>query len=70
VNNFLFMGGTYTQFELRQIMDGYFFSSVDNLTGTRYFTTAIIQTSEYVFILLLFFARVDFVILTMTCSDC
>jgi hypothetical protein len=70
VNNFLFVGGTYTQSESRRIMDGYFFSSVDNLTGIRYFTTAIIQTSENVFILLLFFARVHFVILTMTCSDC
>jgi hypothetical protein len=43
--------------------DGYFFPSVGNPTGTRYFTSTIILDCEQV-------KYVYFVILIMTCSDC
>jgi hypothetical protein len=41
-DDFVPTGGTCTRPELRRVRDGYFFPPVGNLTGTRYFTTAII----------------------------
>jgi hypothetical protein len=45
-NDFLSMGDIRTRPELRRVRDEYFFLPVGNLTGTRYFTTAIILSCE------------------------
>jgi hypothetical protein len=47
-NDFLPTGGTRTRPESRRVRDGYFFPPVGNLTGTRYFTTAIVLCCEQV----------------------
>jgi hypothetical protein len=47
-DDFLPAGGTRTRPESRQVRDGYFFPPASNLTGIRYFTTAIILYCEQV----------------------
>jgi hypothetical protein len=42
------MCNTRIWFKSRRVRDGYFFPPVDNPTGTRYFTTAIILGYEQV----------------------
>jgi hypothetical protein len=47
-DDFLPADGTRTRPESRRVWDRYFFPPAGNLTGTRYFTTAIILDCEQV----------------------
>jgi hypothetical protein len=58
-DDFLLMGDTRTRLQLRRIRDMYFFSPVGNLTGTRYFTTAIILGCEQVKICSFYYINYD-----------
>jgi hypothetical protein len=74
-DNFLPVCDTRTRSKLRRVWNGYFFSPVGNLTGTQYFTIAIILVCEQVKMCLfcyifLWEVHFIFIILTMTYFNC